>query len=796
MGKRALKSVVVIVLMLAQISMAVLPAGKVFAAADTCTWTGTTSANWSVGSNWSGCDNGGVPENGDTLVFPASASNKTTNNNLSSLQVAAITFSGSGYTIGGNAFTITSNLGITATQSATISANVTYNTGSHVNFYPASGTTLTLSGSSAFSMSSFYETNIGTSLYTGTVDFTGNITGSSASQFIVVGGAKAIVRGATNTYTATQVGAEANGVFECRSATCFGNAANTVYMGGGVVDIYNAATYTNPIITSTATADDSILRAHAGVIMSGSATINDDLSIDQQAASSLELSGTITNNSSITTQADQVGGDTRLTGQVNGTGALILANGVTYLTGNSTYTGQTTVQDQATAVVTAANALGASSTGTTVADGGALLFASGALLTVNEPISIAGSGNPASPHAITMDAGDDITLAGDITLTDDTTVANLNTGTTLYLNGAIKGTGKLTLTGVWDAFSGAYIEVAGANPNTFNGDVVVDGGTIYFDKTGAIPHNLTVDAADPSTNRAHVYFYNSSNVMNDSGIVTMGQDGTNQLTFGANNEVIGGLTGDGGILQVQDDGNRVVIKQDTNTTFGGGFYTDGQAATFEKQGTGTLNLTGNYQNLSDKINFVATAGVLAVNGTIRTTTGGNVVVNGGTLKGVGTAGAVTVNSGSLAPGNSPGTLNVTSLTMNGGTHQVEIASDSAYDKLKATGTVTLGGSLQLVPTYTPAVGTQFVIIEAGVVSGTFSGLADGATVTANGLRFRINYASNGVTLTYIGALPGIPNTGFSQTFSNDVAIINILAGIGALGVALAMLVKRSRPITK
>src|SRR6187402_2016960 len=48
----------------------------VSAAADTCTWTGATNGNWSTGTNWTGCDNSGVPENGDTLVFPASAANK------------------------------------------------------------------------------------------------------------------------------------------------------------------------------------------------------------------------------------------------------------------------------------------------------------------------------------------------------------------------------------------------------------------------------------------------------------------------------------------------------------------------------------------------------------------------------------------------------------------------------------------------------------------------------------------------------------------------------------------------
>ena len=39
------------------------------AAADTCTWTGAVNSSWSNGGNWSGCDNGNVPQSGDALVF-------------------------------------------------------------------------------------------------------------------------------------------------------------------------------------------------------------------------------------------------------------------------------------------------------------------------------------------------------------------------------------------------------------------------------------------------------------------------------------------------------------------------------------------------------------------------------------------------------------------------------------------------------------------------------------------------------------------------------------------------------
>lgn len=62
-----------------KVSAAVLALSSVFtmnfapvvgAAADTCTWTGGgTANNFNDAANWTGCDNGGLPEAGDTLKF-------------------------------------------------------------------------------------------------------------------------------------------------------------------------------------------------------------------------------------------------------------------------------------------------------------------------------------------------------------------------------------------------------------------------------------------------------------------------------------------------------------------------------------------------------------------------------------------------------------------------------------------------------------------------------------------------------------------------------------------------------
>ena len=152
-------------------------------------------------------------------------------------------------------------------------------------------------------------------------------------------------------------------------------------------------------------------------------------------------------------------------------------------------------------------------------------------------------------------------------------------------------------------------------------------------------------------------------------------------------------------------------------------------------------------------------------------------ITGGTLTGSGVTGAITANSGTVAPGfslrahgavifNSAATYSVSFIT----TDDV-----LALTKLSVTGTVNLGNST-LNATYdsAPAMGSAFVIVEnddADPVTGTFSGLAEGANFTisrADGtvpLIFRISYrggSGNDVTLTRVAP----------PTFSVDDVSIN------------------------
>jgi fibronectin-binding autotransporter adhesin len=121
----------------------------VFAAGNTCTWTGASNTSWGTAGNWTSCG-GTVPQNGDSLVFDDSvlSSSVSLTNNLTNLQVGSISFINNSintYTINGNAISLSGgvsstgvigdslHLGVTLTADQTFSTQ----TGLHVGISSA-----------------------------------------------------------------------------------------------------------------------------------------------------------------------------------------------------------------------------------------------------------------------------------------------------------------------------------------------------------------------------------------------------------------------------------------------------------------------------------------------------------------------------------------------------------------------------------------------------------------------------------------------------------------------------------
>jgi len=124
--------------------------------------------------------------------------------------------------------------------------------------------------------------------------------------------------------------------------------------------------------------------------------------------------------------------------------------------------------------------------------------------------------------------------------------------------------------------------------------------------------------------------------------------------------------------------------------------------------------------------------------------------------------------GNLAPGNSIGTLNASSVDFSGGgVYQVEVNDAGNSDRLNVTGTATLsGGSVQVTPASgTYANSTEYTILTAGTISGTFGSVSSSLAFLDPTLR----YDASNVYLTLTRnktAYSSVANTGNQRAIGN------------------------------
>jgi hypothetical protein len=266
------------------------------------------------------------------------------------------------------------------------------------------------------------------------------------------------------------------------------------------------------------------------------------------------------------------------------------------------------------------------------------------------------------------------------------------------------------------------------------------------------------------------------------------------------------------IARVTGSGVLTILGAPTASTLTVGFGDANGVFQGVVNGTGSLVKIGGGQfevaGLGSNFSGTATvnAGTLAITGVLP---GTFTVNNGGTLSGgngdtfVGQAKFVTVNScgtlrpatltttGTLNPGQTPadaGLMSAESVTLSAGANfLIDIAGTSpglGHSRLDVTGTLDLGGStLVLQPKFgfiSPP-GATYIIATAGTLTGTFAGLAEGATVSSPDGTFRaqISYVGNRVTLTAptetssVTLAPGTPNpstVGQNVSFTATVTV--------------------------
>jgi autotransporter-associated beta strand protein len=700
------------------------------------TWTGGGGdSNWTTAANWGGSN----VVAGDDLVFADVGGPVTSVNDFApGTTFNSITIESSNYTILGNDIDLTGDVTTTYTTSAAeISLSMSLGGG---DIIVASGGSLTVGGS--------ISGNAGLTISGGgTVLLAGNSANTYAGTTQVTDGTLVLAKTAGNAITGNLIIGDGIGtdivelysseqiadsvavtVNEGATFDLFGNAEtiDTLTLQAGTVSIGTAGTLTVATsITSNATTSNVSSNIQGGTLdLNGNATSSIIVADDPSVMEDLAISSSITN------------------GGISKSGSGILS-----LSGSNTYDGSTAVTDGAIQVESD-SALGSTVGGTTVSSGASVFF-DGSNLSVAESFTISGSGSASSGALASL--GGSATITGTVDLAANSQIGAA-TSSELTIDGVIDdGASTYNIT-VLQAGTGRT--TLGGN-NTFDGNISVTAG--YLRATHA-------NALGDSTTSSTISFANTAS-LELAGNITL--PANKSLTFslnGVNNtdpkliNVSGNNTIDGTITLAGNE--QFDVASGTTLTISSGIIQTGGSRFLVTSGAGTLILSG---TSSYSGGTFITGGSLLVNGDISASDTVD-VFGTGTIGGSGTLPDVSVNSGgTLAPGNSPGMISTGNLSMgSGATYSVELNGTTVgtqYDQTDVTGTVDLtNATLSMSLGFTPAFGDTFTIISndgTDAITGTFNGLAEGATFTVSGTTFQISYVggSNGndVVLTALEA---------------------------------------------
>uniref|UniRef100_UPI00292FD718 beta strand repeat-containing protein n=1 Tax=Pedobacter nyackensis TaxID=475255 RepID=UPI00292FD718 len=503
-------------------------------------------------------------------------------------------------------------------------------------------------------------------------------------------------------------------------------SSGTLTLNGGGLFVGSVGTIIDNNITLGV--NGGFIQFPAAVTLSG--VISGGGAFAKMGGGALTLSGTNTNSGPVTVN----NGSLNISSDANlGTGTLILNGGTLGITSNTnidnsiTFSGNSVISTTANATIsgvisgagtltkTGANTLTLTGinthTGNVLISAGSLSISGGNSIGDNSLVDLA------SGATLTLSGGSEtigsLAGAGNVVLGYSLTTGNNNTGTTF--SGVIS---SLNTSGITKNGSGTFT-LSGAN--TYTGSTNINGGTLILNGGLAIADASVVNVV--------------------SGAI---------LALGAN-ETLASLAGGGsvalGSYTLTTGGNNL------STLFSGGL--SGNGGSLNKTGTGTLTLSG--INAYTGSTSVA-GGTLKVDGTLNgsssLTVGSGAILGGtGSIFGTGSINTLTVgNGGKLAPGNGPGMLTINgNLSMvSGSALEVEIngiTAGSLYDQVIVNGDVNVSGvSLLASHGYTAGDADPYILVKnngTNAITGTFNGLAQGATLTA---------AGNGTMLTasYIG----------------------------------------------
>ncbi len=491
------------------------------------------------------------------------------------------------------------------------------------------------------------------------------------------------------------------------------NADGSGGLAGGskIVNAANAHfNFSSDGTTLTSDGNAANLFTNAGTITKTSATSNSQSEIDSQVNSTglIEIdAGTLT-----------LGGGGSVAGTVSGVGTLLLSNG--------------------------SFNIGATS------GSGHIVMGAGASLGFNATELVANAFTLDHGETVTVAAGVNATLSGQITIGDATGGANLPGPGTLTTSGAVTiadlgGSPAIALQGGTWVNTGTVVDAGAGNLNTPG----VDGATVTIVNSGS----FTFSGADAGfTEQA-----NGTDIFSNTGtLLRTGPAGSTTFVEAALNTT-GMVNVSAGTLEFRREGGSLAGTLSGAGTLAlglGSFTTTGLA------GTGTLAVTGDPSYLSGLLTATATA---SITDSVLINDSANLAVVAGanlTLSGPVTIG--NIQGGAILDG--PGTLTTSgavTIADLGGSPAIALQGGTWVN----TGTVVDAGAGNL---NTPGVdGATVTIVNSG--SFTFSGADAGFTEQANGT----DIFSNTGTLLRTGPAG---STTFVEAALNTTGMVNVSAG--------------------
>ncbi|WP_019429158.1 autotransporter-associated beta strand repeat-containing protein, partial [Limnohabitans sp. Rim47] len=317
------------------------------------------------------------------------------------------------------------------------------------------------------------------------------------------------------------------------------------------------------------------------------------------------------------------GSSVTLSGDISGSFGLTLSGaGVITLSGDNTYTGETTISS-GTVVVASNTGLGSAAGGTTLASGATLDLA-GVTVAAEGLVLQGGTLKDASSQ-----------WGGTISMTADSTF-DIAQGDTLTVTGAISGTGRLTKT------SGGILVLSHA-ANAYEGGTTLSGGVLQVSadrNLGAVPGaviannitlnggtlqataDMTLSALRGITVTANSKFSTDASVsVNYAGVIAgsagLTKSGSGSLVLTGTNTHTGSLTVAGGTLQlgngttgalaeasniVIDSGGKLTLNRSNDFTVANVIS---GAGALQQSGSATATLTGNNSNFMGSTSLAA-----------------------------------------------------------------------------------------------------------------------------------------------------------------------------------------------